>query len=202
LARAFNGCGARIFSRCHGCVDAIPAHFGLVLAASADQFRGPSNRSSMRRCPARPSEDEGRNGEAWWRLAARLASDSPIDFRSALGSHLKWAGGRIVLRFIRFAKITVLASAVWTIFCATFIFSWQLISWFRSGSWDFFPISWAVLPIKYTTASAGQNSPQPTVLQYVVDQLLEIPAIVPLAIASALLFGFYIRLSIIERQLQ
>jgi hypothetical protein len=152
--------------------------------------------------PARPSEDEGRNGEAWWRLAARLASDSPIDFRSALGSHLKWAGGRIVLRFIRFAKITVLASAVWTIFCATFIFSWQLISWFRSGSWDFFPISWAVLPIKYTTASAGQNSPQPTVLQYVVDQLLEIPAIVPLAIASALLFGFYIRLSIMERQLQ
>jgi hypothetical protein len=109
-----------------------------------------------------------------------------------------------VLRFLKFAKVTVLASAVGTIFCATFIFGWQLISWFRHGSWDVFPISSVLLSGKaiYIIASADHIMPQQAPLQNVIDWLLEIPAIVPLAIASALLFSFYARLSMMEKQLR
>jgi len=109
-----------------------------------------------------------------------------------------------VLGFLKFAKVTVLASAVWTIFCATFIFGWQFISWLRYGAWDVFPISSIVLTGQaiYVTASAEQTRPQQAVFQSVIDWLLEIPAIVPLVIASALLFGFYARLSMMEKQLQ
>jgi hypothetical protein len=109
-----------------------------------------------------------------------------------------------VLRFLKFAKITVLASTVWTIFCATFIFGWQLISWLRDGAWDVFPISSVVLRSEaiYVTASAEQIRPQQAVFQNVIDWLFGIPALIPLAIASALLFGFYARLSMMEKQLR
>ena len=109
-----------------------------------------------------------------------------------------------MLRFLKFAKMTVLASAVWTIFCATFIFGWQLISWLRDGVWDAFPISSVILSGKaiYVTASAEQIRPQQAVFQNVIDWLLAIPAIIPLVIASALLFGFYARLSMMEKQLR
>jgi hypothetical protein len=123
---------------------------------------------------------------------------------------LKRAGAAIVLRFVKLTKMTVLASAMWTIFCATFIFGWQLISWLRDGVWDVFPIS-SVMPRTeaiYVTASANHIRPQQAArqnepaLQNVIDWLLGIPAIVPLAIASALLFSFYARLSMMEKQLR
>jgi hypothetical protein len=109
-----------------------------------------------------------------------------------------------MLRFLKFAKMAVLASGVWTIFCATFIFGWQLISWFRYGSWDVFPISSVMLSGKaiYVTASGEHIRPQQAAFQNVINWLLEIPAIVPLAIASALLFCFYAHLSLMEKHLQ
>jgi hypothetical protein len=109
-----------------------------------------------------------------------------------------------VLCFLKFAKMTVLASAVWTIFCATFIFGWQLISWFRHGVWEAFPLSSVTLPASaiYMTASREQIRTQQIIFQNVIDWLLEVPAIVPLAIASALLVGFYVRLCLMENQLR
>jgi hypothetical protein len=109
-----------------------------------------------------------------------------------------------MLRFIKFAKVTVLASAVWTVFCASSIFSWQFVSWLRYGAWDGFSISSLVTASQplYETASADQIRPQRILFPAVIDWMLGLPAILPLVIAAALLFAFYARLTTMEKQLQ
>lgn len=109
-----------------------------------------------------------------------------------------------MLRFLRFAKMTVLASIVWTVLCAAFIFSWQVMSWLRDGVWNVFPISSVILTENaiYVTASEEQVRPQQLLLQNVIDWLLGIPVVVPLVIASALLVGFHARLSVLEKQVR
>jgi len=109
-----------------------------------------------------------------------------------------------MLRFIKFAKATVLASAVWTVFCASSIFSWQLVSWLRYGAWDGFSISTLMATSRplYEMASADQISTQRVLFPAVIDWMLGLPAILPLVIASALLFAFYARLTTMEKQLQ
>src|SRR5262249_14923715 len=100
--------------------------------------------------------------------------------------------------------MTVLASIVWTVLCAAFIFSWQVMSWLRDGVWNVFPISSVILTENaiYVTASEEQVRPQQLLLQNVIDWLLGIPVVVPLVIASALLVGFHARLSVLEKQVR
>jgi hypothetical protein len=94
----------------------------------------------------------------------------------------------------------VLVSTVWTILCAVLIVGWQVTSWLQGGIWD--PSLSSMIrslqgnqDITYATASANKPA-----TEGITDWFLEIPAIVPLLIASALLLVFYAWLATIEQE--
>ncbi len=108
-------------------------------------------------------------------------------------------------RLVRYAKITALLSAVWTILCAVLIVGWQVTSWLQNGVWDAYPLSSVIKSLEndqavsYVTASSDKFETKLMDKQVMADWLLEIPAIVALLIASALLLAFYMRLTVIEK---
>jgi hypothetical protein len=105
-------------------------------------------------------------------------------------------------RLVRFAKMTALLSAAWTILVAILIVGRQATSWLQDGVWESYPLSSVISSLEkgqgstYTTASADK----PAAISGTLDWLLEIPAIVPLLIASVLLLAFYSRLTTIEKR--
>jgi hypothetical protein len=119
------------------------------------------------------------------------------------------SGGRRLsafLRVVKFAKITALLSAVWTILCAAIIVGLQVTSLIRNGVWDAYQLSSIIKSLKsgqnitYVTASSDRFAMDLTIKQVMADWFLEIPAIVPLLIVAALLLGFYLRLAVIEKE--
>ena len=86
--------------------------------------------------------------------------------------------------------------------CAVLIVGWQVIYWIHDGVWNVWSVSYVFTSLEsnrrvtYVTASSDKLDAH----QGVVDFLLEIPAIVPLLIAAALLLAFYLRLTIIEKR--
>jgi hypothetical protein len=107
---------------------------------------------------------------------------------------------------VRFAKMTALLSAVWTLLVAVLIVGRQATSWLQYGVWDPYPLSSVINSVEkdrgsaYMTASSGRTATEVTILQGMTDWLLEIPAIVPLLIASVLLLVFYSGLLVIEKR--
>jgi hypothetical protein len=102
---------------------------------------------------------------------------------------------------VKFAKIAALLSAGWTFLCGALIVGLQVTLWLRNGIWETYSLSSVIKVlesnqnIKYVTASSDKFE-----TEGMADWLLEIPAMVPLLIALALLLSFYWRLTIIERR--
>jgi hypothetical protein len=89
--------------------------------------------------------------------------------------------------------------------CAVLLVGWQITSWLQKGAWDVFSVSSLIKRIEhdhvaaYAMASADRPATDLIDKSPVVDWLLAVPAIVPLVIATALLFGFYIWLDKVEK---
>jgi hypothetical protein len=84
------------------------------------------------------------------------------------------------------------------------LFGLQVTSWIQNGVWNAYPVSSVISSPQadrnrtYVTASVNKvetGSP----IKEVSDWLLDIPAIVPLLIMSALLLVFYLKLSAIQK---
>ena len=108
------------------------------------------------------------------------------------------------VRFIRFAKLTVLISDVLTIVCAVLIVSWQAIVFVRDGRWQALPLSLIVTSQRssdeiYSTASIDKIEAGQAVNS--LDTLLQVPIIFLLLLAAAFLTAFYLWLSNTEKQL-
>src|SRR5262245_41049958 len=104
-------------------------------------------------------------------------------------------------RLLKFARATALLSAAWTILIAVLLVGRQVSSWFQTGDWEEYPLSWAINDLKrtqdstYTTASANGDATELTTAQEMLGWLLDIPAVVPLLVAAALLLVLYVRLA-------
>jgi hypothetical protein len=110
------------------------------------------------------------------------------------------------LQVVKFAKMTALLAAAWTILCAVLIVGWQVTSWIQNGEWEAYRVSSVIISLKndrnykYVTASLDKIETDSTIQQVLADWLLDIPAIVPLLIVAALLLAFYLKLSAIEKR--
>ena len=96
-------------------------------------------------------------------------------------------------RVVRFARLTALIFAGWTILWAALLAGW----WVWSG--DAYPVSSIVQLLSpdrtYVTASFSG-----TLKEALIDWLLDVPAIVPLLMAAALLVMFYRWLAVIDKR--
>ena len=99
-------------------------------------------------------------------------------------------------RVVRFARLTALICAGWAILCAALLAGW----WVWSG--DAYPVSSIVQLLSpdrtYVTASFSET--EWTLKEALIDWLLDVPAIVPLLMAAALLVIFYRWLSVIDKR--
>ena len=108
------------------------------------------------------------------------------------------------LRLIRFAKLTALIAGIWTIFCAVLLFGLEMFAFLKEGTWHALPLSSVFRTTRvgsdevYSTASIDVVKTSYPATS--VDALLQIPVIVPLLIAVALLTVFYLWLLKIERR--
>jgi hypothetical protein len=84
---------------------------------------------------------------------------------------------------------------------AVLIVGQQVTSWLQDGIWDAYSLLSIISRLKgnqniYVTASSDNVQ-----TNGIADWLLEIPAIVPLLIASALLLAFYAWVAAIEKEI-
>jgi hypothetical protein len=85
-----------------------------------------------------------------------------------------------------------------TLLSAGWIAGRQVSSWLQNGEWAAYPLSslikeWESGNVTYTTASS--DKPEAVIANW----LLDVPVIVPILIASALLLGFYLWLASVEQ---
>jgi hypothetical protein len=101
------------------------------------------------------------------------------------------------VRLVRVARITSLLALGWTMLCGAMIVGWQATSWVRDGYWPELSTSFILTVLErnavYQTASSEK-------VQTSADPLLEVPAIVPILVASALLTAFYLWLLKVDRR--
>jgi hypothetical protein len=104
--------------------------------------------------------------------------------------------------FVRFAKLTAVIADVSTVFCAVLIVGWQAIVFLRNGSWPSLPLSLILRAPNGEVSSTGSidklaESRAPSF----VDALLQVPIVMILLLAVALLTAFYLWLSSLEKEL-
>ena len=108
------------------------------------------------------------------------------------------------LRLIRFAKMATLVAGILTIFEAVLVVSLQVVVFLREGSWHALTVSSVFDNTKtgrggiYVPASVGEVEKNHQT--DVVDALLQVPVIVPLLLAAALLTAFYLWLTHTEKR--
>ena len=100
------------------------------------------------------------------------------------------------LRLIRFAKFATLLAGVLTFIDVVVILGWQGFIFFSEGDWRFVPISFLLNPIHQPRNTGNIES---GLLADVMERFLQIPALVPLLLALALLVIFYSWLIRIEK---
>jgi hypothetical protein len=107
------------------------------------------------------------------------------------------------VRFIRYAKITVLIADIWTLAYAALVFGWQTLMFVRVGTWQTLPLSFVFSAQKYiddevsSTASIDKiRDSQATIL---ADTLLQMPMIALLLLGAAFLTAFYLWLYKFEK---
>jgi len=101
---------------------------------------------------------------------------------------------------VRFAKIAALLSAAWTMLCAVLVVGPQVSAWLQDGVLDAYSLSSTISRLhgnqKYFTAGSDNLRSN-----WIVDWLLEVPAVVPLLTASALLLAFYAWVATVEKEI-
>jgi hypothetical protein len=99
------------------------------------------------------------------------------------------------LRFIRFAKTTVLIADIWTLVYAVLVFGWQTFIFFRDGSWQALPLSFAFSDGEVdSTGSIYKTATNFT------EALLQMPILPLLLLAAAFLSAFYLWLYNTEKR--
>lgn len=104
------------------------------------------------------------------------------------------------LRLIRFARMTALVADIWTIFYAVLIVGWQIIVFLRDGSWRALPLSTVFHTLEYSRGESYSAKIERSHSTNLAEALLQVPTIMPLLSAAALLTAFYFWLSNIERR--
>lgn len=93
--------------------------------------------------------------------------------------------------------MTALTAVVGTVFNVIAIVGWQGFSWLSNGDWPSLPLSFVITRLEnghdaaYMAAGASETKSP-------AEMLLELPVIVPMLLASALLTAFYLWLARIE----
>lgn len=105
------------------------------------------------------------------------------------------------LRLVRFAKVTALVADIWTIFCAVLVLGWEMLIFLKEGSWHTLPLSSVFNTTRFSNDEVYSTASIDIIKKdHPVDALLQIPVIVPLLLAAALLTLFYLWLLNIERR--
>ena len=107
-----------------------------------------------------------------------------------------------LLRLIRWAKVTALVAATWTISYVFLIVSWQISNFVRESDWPAVSIKFVLKELGSNRAAIYETAATRGIggSRMSFDKLLELPAIVPLLFVAALLTAFYLWLSHIEKQ--
>jgi hypothetical protein len=109
-------------------------------------------------------------------------------------------------QMVKIAKVTTLISVAWTILCAVLLVGWQITLWLQKGVWNSYSFATLTKELEhdqgaaYVVASADRSGADLTSTQAAIEWLLEIPVIVPLLTATALLLGFYVWLNDFEKR--
>ena len=108
------------------------------------------------------------------------------------------------LRLIRLAKIATLVAAVWTTSYVVLIVGWQASVFLSEGDWPAVSIKFVLNELAYGRAAIYETAATRGIggshLPSAFNELLQLPAIVPLLFAAALLTVFYLWLSQTEKQ--
>jgi hypothetical protein len=104
------------------------------------------------------------------------------------------------LRFIRFAKTTVLIADIWTLVYAALVFGWQTFIFLRDGSWQALPLSFAFDTQKYSDGEVDSTGSIYKTATNFVDALLQMPILTLLLLAAAFLSAFYLWLYNTEKR--
>ena len=93
-----------------------------------------------------------------------------------------------------------LVADIWTIFYVVLIVGWQIIIFLRDGSWRALPLSTVFNMLEYGrdesySAKIERNHPA-----NLAEAFLQVPTILPLLSAAAILTAFYLWLSKTERR--
>ena len=105
-----------------------------------------------------------------------------------------------------FLKIAARISAIGTFILAGLILGWQVASWISTDEWNPFPISRALSLAHleraaiYVTASVSDRPPPSLDLQTIFDWFLDLPAGGFVLAVAAVLLGFSVIGSFIEKQ--
>jgi hypothetical protein len=99
------------------------------------------------------------------------------------------------LRLIRFSKVVALMANAWTIFYAVLIVGWQIATLLKEGSWPALPLSYVMSKLGYERGAIYATANVREIESGIIDSLLQVPAIVPLLLASVLLTIFYLWLA-------
>ena len=96
--------------------------------------------------------------------------------------------------------MTALVADLWTILYVVLIVGWQITSLLREGSWPALPLSSVINKLGSERGAIYATTSAHEIESSVVDELLRVPAIVPLLLASALLTAFYLWLARTEKR--
>jgi hypothetical protein len=107
------------------------------------------------------------------------------------------------VRFIRFAKITVLIADIWTLAYVALVFGWQTFIFLRDGSWQALPLSFVLNTYDDgdVDSTASINKIAPSQATTFADALLQMPILTLLLLAAAFLSAFYLWLYNTEKRL-
>jgi hypothetical protein len=97
--------------------------------------------------------------------------------------------------------MTALVADVWTLFCAVLVVGWQVLIFFRDGSWHALPLAFVFKRLEYGRGEIYATSSVDKMDKgHLADTILQVPVIVPLLLAALLLTAFYSWLSKAEKQ--
>jgi hypothetical protein len=109
------------------------------------------------------------------------------------------------VRFIRFAKITVLIADTWTLAYVALVFGWQTFIFLRDGSWQALPLSFVFDTQRYSDGEVHSTGSIDKIRESLatnfVDALLQMPILTLLLLAAAFLSAFYLWLYNTEKRL-
>jgi hypothetical protein len=109
------------------------------------------------------------------------------------------------VRFIRFAKLTVLIADIWTLAYVALVFGWQTFIFLRDGSWQALPLSFVFDTQSYSDGDVDSTASIDKIGQSrattFAEALLQMPILTLLLLAAAFLSVFYLWLYETEKRL-